>query len=379
MPAMKDSRFQTLARLLVTHSIAVTPGDTVLVENTDVPADFTVALIHAIHECGGLPMVVTHQQTVLRALMQTATEAQMRTIGDIETVRMERANCYIAVRGSFNSSEYSDVPGDKMALYEKEWWHRVHSQIRVPKTRWVVLRWPHSSMAQSAGQSTEAFEDFYFRVCAGVDYAQMERAVEPLRALMERTDRVRIESQLGTDLSFSIKGIPAIPCTGHRNIPDGECFTAPVRDSVNGVIQFNCDAVYRGTVFTNIRLRFENGKIIEATDGGGNTARLNEILDADDGARYIGEWSLGFNPHITKPMRDTLFDEKIAGSFHLTPGNAYEIADNGNKSQIHWDMVCRQDAAAGGGRVYFDDVLIRENGVFVLPELAGLNPEALGK
>ena len=278
--------------------------------------------------------------------------------------------------GSFNASEFGDIPGDKLATYEKEWWQRVHSQIRVPKTKWVVLRWPSASMAQSAAQSTEGFEDFYFRVCAGVDYAQMERAVEPLRERMERTDRVRIVGK-NYELAFSIKGIAAIPCTGHRNIPDGECYTAPVRDSVNGTVQYNCDSVYRGTVFSDVRFTFKDGKIVEA-DAGANTPRLNEILDADEGARYIGEWSLGFNPFITKPMRDTLFDEKIAGSFHLTPGNAYEVADNGNKSQIHWDMVCRQDADSGGGQIYFDDVLIRQDGVFTLPELAGLNPDQLG-
>jgi aminopeptidase len=231
-------------------------------------------------------------------------------------------------------------------------------------------------MAQSAGMSTEAFEDFYFRVCGGVDYKQMERAVEPLKALMAATDRVHITGP-GTDLTFSIKGIGAVPCTGHRNIPDGECFTAPVRNSVNGTLQYNCDTVYRGTVFSGVRFRFENGKIVEA-DAGANTAKLNEILDSDEGARYIGEWSLGFNPFVTIPMRDTLFDEKIAGSFHMTPGNAYDIADNGNKSQIHWDMVCLQDAKNGGGKIYFDDVLIRENGIFTLPELRSLNPESFG-
>ncbi|MBC7808814.1 MAG: aminopeptidase [Akkermansiaceae bacterium] len=373
---MKDSRFQILARLLVTHSINVQPGEKVLVENTDVPTEFTVALIEAIGEVGGLSLVITHQQQVLRSLIKNATEEQMKTIGDIETVRMEAVQCYIAVRGTYNSSEYSDLPGDNMAIYEKQWWHRVHSKIRVPKTKWVVLRWPHPSMAQSAGMSTEAFEDFYFRVCGGVDYKQMERAVEPLQQLMASTDRVRITGP-GTDLSFSIKGIGAIPCTGHRNIPDGECFTAPVRDSVNGTLQYNCDTVYRGTVFSGVRFRFANGKIIEA-DAGGNTAKLNALLDSDEGARYIGEWSLGFNPFVTIPMRDTLFDEKIAGSFHMTPGNAYDIADNGNKSQIHWDMVCLQDAKNGGGKIYFDDVLIRENGIFTLPELQSLNPESFG-
>lgn len=373
---MKDYRYGSLSRLLVSHSLSVQPKEKVLIETTDVPAEFTVALIEAVAEAGGLPLVSTYQQRVMRALLQSATEDQMRTIGAVEAARMEAVQCYISVRGSHNITEFSDVPGAAMALYEKEWWHRVHSAIRVPRTRWVVLRWPTPSMAQSAGMSTEAFEDFYFRVCGGVDYKQMEAAVQPLKALMEATDAVRITGP-GTDLRFSIKGIPVVPCTGRRNIPDGECFTCPVKESVNGTIQYNCETLYRGTVFSGIRLVFQDGKIVEAT-AGGDTEKLNQILDSDAGARYIGEWSLGFNPFITNPMRDTLFDEKIAGSFHLTPGNAYDTASNGNVSQIHWDMVCLQDAAHGGGTIHFDDVLVRENGRFTLPALAGLNPDRLG-
>ena len=369
---MKDPRYTQLARLLVKHSIRVAPGEKVLVEASDIPPDFTAELVRVIAEEGGLPLVSTYHLQVLRALYNTATEAQMQTIGMIERARMEAVQCYIGVRGSFNISEMSDVPREKMSLYEKHWWSYVHSQVRVPKTRWVVLRWPHPSMAQAAGMSTEAFEDFYFQVCAGVDYAQMSKAMEPLHALMDKTDRVHIKGA-GTDLTFSKKGIATIPCAGEANIPDGEIFTCPVRDSVNGIIQFNCETLYRGTLFNNIRLVFHDGKISEAT-AGSDTTKLNEILDADEGARYIGEWSLAFNPHILKPMKDILFDEKIAGSFHLTPGQAYEEADNGNRSQIHWDMVCIQRPEYGGGEIYFDDHLVRKDGLFTLPELQGLNP-----
>jgi len=297
----------------------------------------------------------------------------MKLIGQVERLRMENVQCYAGIRGSHNISETSDVPSEKMDLYEKFWWKHVHSEVRVPKTRWVVLRWPHPSMAQAAGMSTEAFEDFYFRVCAGVDYAKMRDAMKPLEDLMRRTDRVRILSP-GTELNFSIKGIGAVGCYGERNIPDGECFTCPVRDSVNGVIQFNCETMYRGTIFNGIRLEFKNGKVIAATaDSDANTKKLNQILDADEGARYIGEWSLGFNPHVMKPMKDILFDEKIAGSFHLTPGQAYDEADNGNRSQVHWDMVCIQRREYGGGEILFDGKLIRRDGEFLPKQLRSLN------
>jgi aminopeptidase len=292
---------------------------------------------------------------------------------------MEQAQCYIGIRGSQKISEMSDVPKDKMDLYERLWWKPVHSEVRVPKTRWVVLRWPHPSMAQAANMSTEAFEDFYFRVCAGVDYSKMRDSMRPLEDIMRKTDRVKLTGP-GWELNFSIKDIGVVGCFGERNIPDGECFSCPVRDSVNGTIQYNCETLYRGTIFNNIHLTFKNGKIVEArADSDGNTKKLNEILDADEGARYIGEWSLGFNPHITKPMKDILFDEKIAGSFHLTPGQAYDEADNGNRSQVHWDMVCIQRKDHGGGEIYFDGKLVRKDGLFTLPELQALNPERLGK
>lgn len=373
---MKDPRYTRLAELLVRHSLKLASGDKVLVEAFDIPTDFTVELIRVIADAGGLPLVTTYQQPVLRALYQAATEEQMRTIGAVERARMEAVQCYVGMRGTHNINELSDVHQEQMALYEKHWWNYVHSQVRVPKTRWVVLRWPNSGMAQAAGMSTEAFEDFYFRVCAGVDYSRMEAAMMPLHALLDKTDRVRIIGP-GTDLQFSKKDIPTVPCSGDRNIPDGEIFTCPVRESVNGAIQFNCETLYRGTLFDRIRLVFKNGKIVEAT-AAAETGKLNEILDADEGARYIGEWSLAFNPHILKPMKDILFDEKIAGSFHLTPGNAYTEADNGNRSQVHWDMVCIQRPEFGGGEIYFDDVLARKDGLFTLPDLQGLNPEQLG-
>jgi len=373
---MKDPRFTMLAELLVRHSMKVAAGEKVLIEAFDIPTDFTCELIRQIDKAGGRPIVSTYQQPVIRALLQTASDEQMSFIGQVEKARMDG---YVGLRGNANISELSDVPDENMKRYEKLWWTPVHQGIRVPRTRWVVLRWPNSGMAQSAGMSTEAFEDFYFRVCAGVDYAHMDEASKPLQQLMARTDRVRISGP-GTELHFSIKGIGAIPCTGERNIPDGECFSCPVRDSVDGVIQFNTETLYRGTVFSNIKLSFENGKIIEASAANAEqTRKLNTILDADEGARYIGEFSLGYNPHILKPMRDILFDEKIAGSFHFTPGQAYESADNGNRSQIHWDMVNIQRPEYGGGEIHFDGVLVRKDGLFVLPELQGLNPDQLGR
>jgi aminopeptidase len=268
----------------------------------------------------------------------------------------------------------SDVPADKQKIYEQTVWEKVHRQVRIRKTRWCVLRWPAASMAQMAEMSTETFEDFYFNVCT-LDYARMSRAMRPLKKLMERTNRVRLRGPADTDLSFSIKGIPAICCDGKVNIPDGEVFTAPVRQSVNGVIRFNCPTIYRGVTHNDVRLVFRQGKIIEASSS--STVKLNEVLNTDPGARYVGEFAIGFNPYCLKPMKDILFDEKIAGSIHFTPGACYDEASNGNHSAIHWDLVMRQTPEVGGGEVWFDGKLIRKNGRFVVSQLKGLNPENL--
>ena len=375
---MKDPRYTDLAKLLVNYSCALKAGEKILIESYDIPPEFTAELVRTVAAAGGLPFISTYSVQVQRALYNAASDEQMKMWRDFDRARMEKMDAYIGVRGSHNISELSDVPRERMNLYEKYYWHEVHSEVRVNKTKWVVLRWPSSAMAQAAGMSTETFEDFYFRVCAGVDYAKMERAAKPLQELMDRTDRVRLVGP-GTDLRFSKKGIPSKACTGDRNIPDGECFSCPVRESVDGVIQFNCETLYRGTVFNNIRLTFKAGKIIEASAGGeAMTKKLIEILDSDEGARYIGEFAIGFNPFITHPMKDILFDEKIAGSFHFTPGQAYEGYGNGNKSQIHWDMVNIQRKDFGGGEIWFDDKLIRKDGLFVLPELMDLNPDRLG-
>ncbi len=371
---MTDPRIKKLADVLINYSCALRRGEKILIEAIDVPQEFTIALVETAAASGGEPLVLLKSNPITRALMLHGKAASWNLSADVEKLQMRNVQCYIGARGNANISELSDVPANGQELYENTVWKHVHHDIRIPKTRWVVLRWPSPSMAQMAEMSTEAFEDFYFDVCT-LDYAKMSRAMKPLQKLMARTDRVRLKGPGETDLTFSIKNIPPIRCDGHRNIPDGEVFTAPVRTSANGVIHFNCPTIYRGSTHNDIRLVFKNGKIIEATSS--NTAHLNEVLDADAGARYVGEFAIGFNPYVTKPMKDILFDEKIAGSIHFTPGMAYKEASNGNTSSIHWDMVLRQDPAVGGGEIWFDGKLIRKNGRFVPRDLQPLNPERL--
>jgi aminopeptidase len=368
---MQDPRYDQLAEVLTGYSTQLQGGEKVLIDTFDAPVEIVVALIRKAREKGAIPLVNLQSNVVNRELLRGAEENQYQLMAEYEMVRMKGVAAYIAVRGSNNITEQSDVPPDRMKLAMKLL--KPVLDQRVNKTKWVVLRWPTASMAQMAGMSTEAFEDFFFRVCT-LNYSKMEAAMKPLVAIMNDTDRVRITGP-GTDLSFSIRGISTLACSGTHNIPDGEAFTAPVKDSVQGHIQFNAPTIYQGTAFDSIKLAFQNGRVVDAT--GSNTSRINEILDTDDGARFIGEFALGFNPFILEPMRDILFDEKIAGSFHFTPGQAYEVADNGNRSQVHWDLVCIQRPEYGGGEIYFDDKLVRKDGKFVLPELKALNPENL--
>ncbi len=368
---MHDPRCDRLAEVLTQHSTKLKKGENVLVEIFDVPDEMAIALIRAVRAAGAVPFVNIHRASVARELALGATEAQAAVSAAVELARMKKMHAYIAVRGSHNITEMSDVPEETMQMVSGRM--RPVQDWRINRTKWVVLRWPTPGMAQQAQMSTPAFEDFFFKVCT-LDYARMTPGMTALKALMDRTDRVRLTGP-GTDLKFSIKGIGAVVCGGDRNIPDGEVFSCPVKTSVEGHVSFNVPSIYQGHAFDDVRLEFSKGKIVGATAS--NTSALNRILDSDAGARFIGEFSLGFNPHILHPMRDILFDEKIAGSFHFTPGQAYKVAGNGNTSRIHWDMVCIQRPDYGGGEVWFDGKLIRKDGVFTIPALKKLNPEFL--
>jgi aminopeptidase len=368
---MKDPRIERLAETLVDHSCQVKPEDKVLIEAFDLPDPSLVCrLVELVARRHAYPLVSWKNNAVLRSLYRTATRESMGLAGGIERGRMELMDCYIGIRGSSNSNQFADVPHERMDLYQQYWWKPVHIDTRVPDTRWVVLRYPTDSMAQAASMSTEAFEDYYFNVCT-TDYIKMARDQQPLVDRMLDADEVRMVAP-GTDLTFSIKDIPVVPCNGQRNIPDGEVFTAPVRDSINGTIRFNTGSLYQGTVFDGIEFKFKDGKIIEASCKN-DSAKLHRILDSDEGARYCGEWSIGCNNQVRRPMLDTLFDEKIGGSIHLTPGNAYDEADNGNRSRVHWDLVLIQTAEYGGGEIWFDGELLRKDGHFVPKDLQSLN------
>lgn len=370
---MRDSRINLLAKQLIGHSVNLKSGEKVFVELFGEEIELVKAIVEETYKVGGIPFVSIKNNEILRTILLNTSEEQLKDMATWELARMKEVDAYIGIRSGGNVNEMADVPAEKMKIYSELFANPVHKVERVCNTKWVILRYPSPSMAQLASMSTEAFEDFYFNVC-NLDYNKMSKAMNPLVELMNKTDNIHIIGE-GTDISFSIKDLPAIKCDGQMNIPDGEVFTAPVKDSVNGYITYNAPTLYEGVTFENVRLEFIDGKINKATAN--NTERLNKILDTDEGARYVGEFAIGVNPYIYEPMKDILFDEKIAGSIHFTPGNAYDEANNGNKSNIHWDLVHIQRSEYGGGEIYFDDVLIRKDGLFIIPELEGLNPENL--
>lgn len=369
-----DPRYLTLADNLCGYSINLKKGEKVLIDAFDVPDAMVVALVRAARKRGAVPFVQIHHSRVSREVLSQIEDDALSFRAEIELAQMKGMQAYIAIRGANNIFENADVPDDAMARAMRLL--RPVQNWRVEQTKWVVLRWPTASMAQQALTSTESFEDFYFRVC-NQDYARMLPGQRALKKLMDATETVQIKGP-GTDLEFSLKGMGGIMCTGERNIPDGEVFTAPVRDSVNGELTYNAPTIYQGVSFDRVSFTFEKGKIVKASCVG-DEKKLNAILDSDEGARYIGEFAIGFNPQILLPIRDILFDEKIAGSFHFTPGQAYAgtPADNGNRSSIHWDIVCIQRPEFGGGEIYFDGKLIRKDGIFVSKKLEKLNPAFL--
>lgn len=370
---MKDPRYEKLANNLINYSCKLKKGEKVLIEAIGECTPLVKELVKKAYKVGAIPLVTIKNKEIDREILLNTTKEQLELMAKYESARMSDMDAYIGIRATDNSAELSDVPAEKLSLYSKYFANPVHGEIRVPKTRWVILRYPNYSMAQSANMSTDAFEDYYFNVC-NLDYSKMSKAMDKLVALMNKTDKVRLTGKK-TDITFSIKDIPAIKCDGDANIPDGEVYTAPVKNSVNGTISYNTPSLREGFTYENIKLTFENGKIVEATAN--DTEKINKVLDIDEGARYIGEFAIGVNPYILEPMKDTLFDEKITGSIHFTPGASYDDAPNGNDSAVHWDLVLIQRPEYGGGEIYFDDVLIRKDGLFVIDELKCLNPENL--
>lgn len=370
-----DDRDIALAKLLVRYSTKVRRGEAAMV--SAVGGDcigLAQACLEEILAAGGVPYFHFIDPVVQRSFIAHGTEDVFRAFGAIELSLMKKMKVFIGIRAADNAFELNGLPNEQLDAYTKHVSVPVHLKQRVKHTRWVVLRYPNSAMAQLAQMSSDEFADFYYEACL-VNYEQMRRGALALKRFMEQTSEVRITGP-GTDLRLSIEKMPVIACCGEMNIPDGECFTAPRKFSIEGQVTFNAPTIWEGQAFDDISLTFRRGQVVVAKAATvEQTRRLEKILERDAGARYVGEFALGFHPTIQRPMRDILFDEKIGGSFHMALGQCYDEAPNGNKSQIHWDLVCIQLPEYGGGEIYFDDQLVRKDGLFIPRELAILNPD----
>lgn len=364
-----EEKLKELSSSIISYSFDIQENDRVLITcYSDKPKQLILNLIDKIVESKGIPFVRIIDSEIETHLLENMLDNKLESIKKQAEFDVKQYDCFIQIRYITNDYENRNVPDEVKKKVKSA--KRDSDYIRINERRWVLLNYPSHLDAYKAGMSNQAYFDYALDVMT-VDYKKMLDDIKPLKELMERTKEVRIISP-GTDITFSIEGMPVVPCCGESNIPDGEIFTAPIRDSVNGKITYNTPSPYDGSVFHNVSLTFENGKIVSCTSDEGSDL-LENIFDTDEGARYVGEFSLGLNPRILNPMGDILYDEKIIGSIHFTPGSAYEDAFNGNKSNIHWDLVLIQRKEYGGGEIYFDHVLVRKDGLFVLPELEHLN------
>jgi aminopeptidase len=366
---MKDQRITDLAEVLVNYSTRVKKGDVVLISAAGFESAPLVQELYTLCLKKGAAYVEYEFSVpeINRHFYNNASKNQLGFFPQHKLDFMKRATVYIGISAAENSMVMAQANQKSMIS-----WSKVVRPIidqRVKHTRWVITRYPTHGAAQEAKMSLEEYEDYLFAACC-IDWGAESRKQEKLKKMMDRAGKVRIVAS-DTDLCFSIKGLPGIKCDGRFNIPDGEVFTAPLKESVEGHITYNCPTIYQGKEFNNIRLEFSKGKIVKAT-APGMDSQLNGILDTDPGARYIGEFAIGVNPMIREPMRNILFDEKIFGSIHFTPGQCYDECDNGNRSAVHWDMV---KLLKDDGEIWFDKTLIQKNGRFVHPALLELNPE----
>lgn len=370
---MNSSDLGLLAKNFLTQANKLQPGQKLWLEYQGEGAKPLVMACEAeIRKMGGIPHVAARGSQFVNEIVKES-DADLEKLGQGDLATMKGMNAYIRI---------CDIGDEGMIAASLEDQARLRAVLkpmtdqRVNNTRWLVVQAPTNAFAQACKMELPAFEQFYKDACL-FDYSRMYKPAKVLVDLMTQARDVKIIGKQ-TNLTFSIAGIGAKECYGERNIPDGECYTAPVAGTTNGTVLFG-PSKYLGKDFTQIYLEYSEGKIIKAVGGTDQeTADLNKILDMDEGSRRPGEFAIAFHPLISEPVGEILFDEKIRESWHMANGAAYEgKTDNGNRSKNHWDKVQIQRESRGGGEIWFDGRLIRKDGIFVAPELLDLNPDRL--
>ncbi len=364
-----DKREGQLIETILSYSCKIKEGDKVIIEVLGSNAlGFVERLCEAIDQQLANPHGIFRDETEEANRLRTITSEDITKWCTEDLERAQNSDVYIMIKAPDGDNQLATLSKSQQELYQLKYYKPLYNYV-LNNMRWLSMRYPSPGLAKNAGMSLDAFREHYFELCE-TDYTEMTEAMASLVSLMSRTDNVRIVGR-GTDVTFSIKNMPVHQCDGKINLPDGEVYTAPIKGSINGQVTFNVPSVFQGVRHENVRLTFENGRVVKEDSSAQGV--LTSLLDIDEGSRYVGEFALGVNPFIKEPLGDILFDEKIAGSFHFALGNCYDNASNGNKSAIHWDLVCVQSPVYGGGEIYFDDVLVRKNGVFLMDALNKLN------
>lgn len=357
-----DNRVSELAALLVGYSLKVKKGDVVKISGTELAKPLILAAYEEVVKKGGHPLVDLFFDEAGEIFYRRASGAQLDYLSPVRLYAAKKIDAALFIHSPSNTRMLSDVGPAKIARVRRA--NKPVSDIIMKRVRWVLVNYPTRALAQEAEMPLSRYEDFLFNSCL-VDWREMKRDLQYLKKVLERTDVVRIVGE-DTDISFSIRGRKAIICAGESNMPDGEIFTAPVEGSVEGKIYYGFPAIFGGREVSGIRLRFEKGKVVEAT-AEKNEDLLLRLLDTDRGARVPGEFGIGYNYGIDRFTRDILFDEKIGGTIHIALGKSYAESGGKNDSALHWDMIkdLRQE-----GVIYLDDRPIMEKGSFYFKKTA---------
>jgi len=349
---MQYDRLALLADRIANYSLKLKKGDRCLIAAGHSAMPLVNAFAGTCVEIGAVPIPYFMDDELTRLFLcslpqddDIALAETIATFVDPIHRMMDGVEAVVVIRSKETDTPYAGATGKTLQHFQNKFGQLFHRFTN--EKRWVVLDWPTALQAEKANLSYEAFYKFVMDISL-VDYAAMHAAALPAKAVLDAADRVHIHGP-GTDLHFSKKGINTIIGAAANSYPDGELYTAPVKTSVEGYVTFTVPSIYMGQTFEGIRLAFSHGKIVEATCKSGDADALTAIFETDEGASYIGEFALGINPDVNQPMNDIHYDEKIAGSFHFTPGNCYNDAYNGNRSAIHWDLVCMQTPEYGGG------------------------------
>jgi len=366
---MSDPRVEKLADLLVNYSIAAKPGQKVAIQGSTLAEPLIVAVYASLLKAGAYPTVLAALPGIEETFYRHASDEQLKQVSPVAKLVTETYDGLIALWASGNTKMLSNVPPEKMALNQRamgEIQKTFMKRFSTGEARWVGTLFPTSAAAQDAEMGLQEFEDLVYNACLPdmddpIGYwkrfsAWQQRLVDWLRGKKE----IHVIGP-DTDLRLSIEGRPFINCDGQANMPDGEVFTSPVEGSVEGHVRYTYPAVFRGREVTNVRLRLEKGRVVEALADKGQDF-LNHTLDVDPGARVPGEFAIGTNRGVTRFMRQTLFDEKIAGTFHMALGASIPESGGTNVSAVHWDMVCD---LRPGGEIRVDGELLHKDGKFV--------------